>query len=127
MEHSREKAVGAHRQWAFRLWVGLTVLLSVYLLIAIPLADFFVDRYRFVVAGVPVVMFLLVVVGFGWLIWLVTARRRRGTRLPPAQGPAQDGAQDGAQGVEVKAAKPAATPRSYTHAKQESQSKRYEQ
>ena len=93
-QHTRKKALGPQRRWIFRVWVGLTVALSAYLLVAIPLADLFTDRFHFIVAAVPPVMALLVLIGIGWLVWLVTARRARppseeepGTGTPEALDP----------------------------------------
>ncbi len=78
VKHSTRKAAGPHRRWVFRIWVGLTVFLAGFLAVAIPFADYFADRYRFIAAVVPLVEVFLLIIGFGWLVWFVTARGRRG-------------------------------------------------
>lgn len=78
LQHTSRRALGRQRRWVFRLWVGLTIALAVYLLIAIPFADLFTDRFHFIVAVVPFVMTLLALIGFGWLVWIVTARHSGG-------------------------------------------------
>lgn len=78
LQHTPRKALGPQRRWVFRVWVGLTIALAVYLLIAIPFADLFTDRFHFIVAAVPFVMTLLALIGVGWLVWIVTARRSGG-------------------------------------------------
>lgn len=79
MEHSRTKALGKWRRWIFRIWVGITALLAVYIITV--LAFFRDDRIGQFAVGLPVpfVMILLLALGLGWLIWLVTSRRRDGT------------------------------------------------
>ncbi len=75
--HSPADAGGKWRRWIFRVWIGITLLLAAYVVILLPFVrDEPIGR---VLLGVPVpfVMILLLVVGLGWLVWLVTARRRR--------------------------------------------------
>ncbi len=61
----------------FRVWIGITLLLAGYIVVLLPFVHD--ERIGQVLLGVPVplVMILLLVVGLGWLVWLVTARRRR--------------------------------------------------
>jgi hypothetical protein len=75
LEHSARRAAGPWRRWAFRIWVALTIMLGVYIVAV--LSFFRDDRIgQFLVAvPVPVAMFALLVIGLGWLIWLVSARR----------------------------------------------------
>lgn len=77
LEHSQPHAVGRWRRWTFRVWIALTIALGVYIVAILTfLRD---DRIgQFLVAvPVPLVMIALLVIGLGWLLWLVTASRRR--------------------------------------------------
>jgi len=77
IEHSQKKARGPHRRLVFKLWIWITVFLAAFLMIALPMAAFFADQYRHIAAIVPPVMIALTVIGVGWLVWLVTAKKRR--------------------------------------------------
>ena len=76
LEHSREKAAGPWRRWTFRIWIGITIVLAVY--VAVLLTFVRDERIGYFLLGVPVpfVMILLLLIGLGWLVWFVTARRR---------------------------------------------------
>lgn len=75
LEHSRERAGGPLRRWTFRVWVGITIALAVY--VAVLLTFVRDERIGHFLLGVPVplVMILLLLIGLGWLVWFVTARR----------------------------------------------------
>lgn len=77
LEHSGWRAVGRWRRWTFRVWIGLTIVVAVYLVAVLPFVRD--DRIGHVLLGAPVpfVMIALLFIGFGWLAWLVTARRQR--------------------------------------------------
>jgi predicted lysophospholipase L1 biosynthesis ABC-type transport system permease subunit len=77
MGHSPAEAAGKWRRWIFRVWIAITLLLAGYIVILLPFVRD--ERIGPVLLGVPVplVMILLTAVGLGWLVWLVTARRRR--------------------------------------------------
>jgi predicted lysophospholipase L1 biosynthesis ABC-type transport system permease subunit len=76
LEHSREKAGGRWRRWTFRIWIAITLVFAAY--VAVLLAFVHDERIGHFLLGVPVpfVMILLLLVGLGWLVWFVTARRR---------------------------------------------------
>lgn len=76
LDHSRGKAVGKWRRWTFRIWVGITMVLAAYIIAV--LAFFRDDRIGQFAVGlpVPIIMILLLFLGLGWLIWLITSRRR---------------------------------------------------
>jgi hypothetical protein len=77
LEHSQQRAVGPWRRWTFRIWIALTIVLGAYIVIILP---FFRDERvgQFLTAlPVPFVMFTLLVIGLSWLLWLLTATRRR--------------------------------------------------
>ncbi len=78
LDHSRSQALGKWRRWTFRIWVGITIVLTAYILAVL---TFFRDERsaQFAVGlPVPLVMILLLALGLGWLIWLMTSKRRRG-------------------------------------------------
>jgi len=77
LEHSRERALGSWRRWTFRIWIGLTVVLAVYIAVTLPFVRD--DRVGHLVLGAPIpfAMIALLAIGLGWLIWLVTSSRRR--------------------------------------------------
>jgi uncharacterized membrane protein YhaH (DUF805 family) len=79
LEHSAESAGGRWRRRTFRIWIGITIIVAAY--VAVVLAVARDDRISQFLLGVPVpfVMILLLLIGLGWLVWLVTARRRRGS------------------------------------------------
>jgi NhaP-type Na+/H+ or K+/H+ antiporter len=75
LEHTQRRAVGPWRRWAFRVWIGLTGALALYIVTVLPFVRD--DRIGPFLLGVPVpfVMIALLMIGLGWLVWLVTARR----------------------------------------------------
>jgi hypothetical protein len=77
LNHSRARALGKWRRWTFRIWVSITIALAGYILVM--LAFFRDERFGQFAVGLPVpfVMILLLALGLGWLIWLITSRRRR--------------------------------------------------
>lgn len=77
LEHSQRRAVGPWRRWAFRVWIALTILFGAYIVVILPF--FRDDRIGPFLTGVPVpfVMIALLMIGLDWLLWLVTATRRR--------------------------------------------------
>ena len=79
LEHSAERAGGPWRRRMFRIWIGITIVVAAY--VAVVLAFARDDRIGQFLLGVPVpfVMILLLLIGLGWLLWFVTARRRRGS------------------------------------------------
>lgn len=75
MEHTVRKAAGPHRRWIFAAIVLIMVLFSAYhviLFLTVP------EQKAVVPAALPgpFIMFTVLMLGLGWLIWLVTARRR---------------------------------------------------
>ena len=76
LDHSRVKAGGPLRRWTFRIWVGITIVFAVH--VAVLLAFVRDERIGHFLLGIPVplVMILLLLIGLGWLVWFVTARRR---------------------------------------------------
>jgi hypothetical protein len=75
--HSPAEAAGEWRRWIFRIWIGITLLLAGYIVILLPFLRDEQSGPALLGVPVPLVMILLLVVGQGWLVWLVTARRRR--------------------------------------------------
>lgn len=90
LEHSREQAGGPWRRWTFRIWIAITIVFAAY--VAVLLAFVGDERIGHFLLGVPVpfVMILLLLIGLGWLVWFVTARRQppgpvdRRRRAPPS-------------------------------------------
>lgn len=76
VEHSRRKATGPWRHRTFLLWIAATVIVTAYLAIAAPFAEAVHDNFRWVALVVPPVSFMLMAVGIGWLVWLVTAKQK---------------------------------------------------
>lgn len=77
MDHTVRKAAGQHRRWIFAVIVLLMVLYSAYhvvLFLMMPRSE----AETVVPAALPgpILMFTVLILGLGWLIWLVTARRR---------------------------------------------------
>lgn len=75
MEHSRRRATGPWRHRTFLFWVAITAVVSLYLAVAAPFAENVHENFRWVALVVPPVSFMLMAVGLGWLVWLVTAKR----------------------------------------------------
>lgn len=74
MEHSTRRATGPWRHRTFLLWIAATAIVSVYLAVAAPFAEYAHDNLRWVALVVPPVSFMLMAVGIGWLVWLATAK-----------------------------------------------------
>jgi hypothetical protein len=67
----------------FRIWIGLTVVVAIYIAVTGPLVTAFDEDMWLVAIVVPPLMILLLGLGLGWLAWVVTAPRRdRGQRDP---------------------------------------------
>ena len=77
MDQPQRRAVGPWRRWTFRIWVGITIALALYVAAVLPFVRD--DRIGHFLLGVPVpfVMIALLLIGLGWLAYLVTARRGR--------------------------------------------------
>jgi hypothetical protein len=78
-EHTVRKAAGPHRRWIFAVIVLILVAFSAYhvvLFLTVPEQDSIVPA---ALPG-PIIMFTILILGLGWLIWLVTARRRNASR-----------------------------------------------
>jgi len=75
--HSRVKALNRHRRLVFRLWVGLTVVLGGFLGVSTLFLGNRPTQYEWVAVAVPPTMIALALLGVGWLVWLVTARRQK--------------------------------------------------
>lgn len=75
LEHAQRRAVGPWRRWAFRIWMGLTILFGIYIVGILPF--FRDDRIGQFLTGVPVPFVMIALLMIGWLLWLVTATRRR--------------------------------------------------
>jgi hypothetical protein len=80
LEHSRANALGKWRRWAFRVWIGITILLAGYIVAILPFVGGEPTGAFLAGAPVPIIMIILLTLGLGWLIWLVTSRRDRPTR-----------------------------------------------
>lgn len=76
MQHSSRRATGPWRHRTFLLWIAATAIVSIYLAIAAPFAEYAHENFRWVALVVPPVSFMLMAVGIGWLVWLATARAR---------------------------------------------------
>jgi len=77
LEHSRANAAGKWRRWIFRIWIGITILLAGYIVAVLPFVGGEPTGAFLTGTPVPIVMIALLLLGLGWLIWLVTARRSR--------------------------------------------------
>lgn len=74
--HTPQQSAGPWRRWMFRIWIGVTIVLGAFVIVT---ALFFGDErvsHFLVGVPVPVTMIVLLFLGLGWLVWLVTARRR---------------------------------------------------
>lgn len=68
------------RRPVFVVWVGLTIVAAAYVGAVGPFTAYFHERLWIVGVVVPPLMILLLGIGLGWLVWLVTAPR------PPSAG-----------------------------------------
>jgi hypothetical protein len=84
LEHSRANALGKWRRWTFRVWIGITIVLAGYVVAVLPFVGGEPTGAFLAGTPVPIVMIVLLVLGLGWLIWLVTATRRRRAPDPDA-------------------------------------------
>ncbi len=89
LQHSRRQASGRWRRYTFVIWVVLTGIAAAYMMLAQPFAHYFRDDLWVVGVIVPPLMIVLLAIGLGWLVWLVTASRggraQDGGR-PPSNG-----------------------------------------
>ena len=71
------------------IWVALTFVAAAYVLLAEPFAQYFSEDMWAVGVIVPPLMIILLAIGIGWLVWLVTSSRRRqdGSRAPANPNP----------------------------------------
>lgn len=77
LQHSQQKAKGRWRRWTFMTWIALTFVSATYMLLAQPFAHQFRSDMWVVGVIVPPLMIVLLAIGIGWLVWLVTSSRRR--------------------------------------------------
>lgn len=89
LQHSRRKATGRWRRWTFVIWIALTFVAAAYVLLAEPFAQYFRADMWVVGVIVPPLMIVLLAIGIGWLMWLMTSSRRRqdGSVGPGSPGP----------------------------------------
>ncbi len=74
---SNRQLRGRWRRGLFWAWVGVSLVVSVYVAIVGPFAHYFGEGRSFVALVVPAVMVFMLVTGLGWLVLLVSSRRRR--------------------------------------------------
>ncbi|MFA7429075.1 MAG: hypothetical protein WCZ23_02845 [Rhodospirillaceae bacterium] len=87
MPHSERSATGRKRHWAFTAWVVASIVVAVWIALSAPVAEYFTGLPWFVAYAVPALMFFLLLVGLGWLVYLVTARRdAQSPHRPPREG-----------------------------------------
>lgn len=75
MAHSEHAATGRKRHWAFIAWVVASVVVAIWIAVSAPVTEYFHGMHWIVAYTVPALMFFFLLVGLGWLIYLVTARR----------------------------------------------------
>ncbi len=93
LQHSRRKATGRWRRWTFVIWVALTFVAAAYVLLAAPFAPYFRADPWVVGVIVPPLMIVLLAIGIGWLVWVVTSSRR------PKHDPAESGSSSAGGGT----------------------------
>ena len=91
LQHSRRKAAGRWRRRTFVIWVALTFVAAAYMLLAEPFAHYFRPDMWVVGVIVPPLMIILLAIGIGWLVWLVTASRRPKQDTAPDSTSQEDG------------------------------------
>lgn len=77
LQHSRRRALGRWRRVMFVGWVGLTIVAAIYIGVTAPFASYFHDNFWMVGVVVPPLMIVLLGIGLGWLVWLVTSTPRK--------------------------------------------------
>ena len=77
LENSRRKAAGRWRHWTFAAWIALTIAAAAYIAVTAPFASYFGEGMWIVGVVVPPLMIVLLTVGIGWLVWMVTSSRSR--------------------------------------------------
>lgn len=87
LEHSRRKATSKWRLWAFVTWLALTIVAAAYIFVTAPFAGYFGEGMWIVGVVVPPLMIVLVAIGIGWLVWLVTSSKSRDDRRRDNQVP----------------------------------------
>lgn len=75
LQHSRRQAAGRWRRVTFVIWVALTGIAAIYMMVAAPFAPYFRGDLWVVGVIVPPLMIVLLGIGIGWLVWLVTSSR----------------------------------------------------
>jgi hypothetical protein len=86
MPHSVGSAVGPKRRSTFVAWVVASIVVTAYLLVAAPFAEYFHEAHWAVAVALPALMAFFLITGLGWLLYLVSARRPRGDGRPPFGG-----------------------------------------
>jgi len=64
----------------------MTIAAAAYLAIAAPFASYFGEGMWMVGVVVPPLMIVLLAVGIGWLVWMVTSSSSRGNHRRQSQG-----------------------------------------
>ncbi len=88
LQHSRREAAGRWRRRTFAAWIALAIIAATYMLVAQPFAHHFRSDMWVVGVIVPPLMIVLLALGIGWLVWLVTSSRTR--REPPERSRSSD-------------------------------------
>lgn len=67
----------ASLRWLFWAWVGMSVLVGIYVCTAGPFASYIGEGRSVVALAVPALMLFMLTTGLGWLVYFVNVRRRR--------------------------------------------------
>jgi hypothetical protein len=87
MPHTERSATGRKRHWAFTAWVVASIVIAIWIAVSAPVTEYFNEMPWYVAYSVPALMFFFLLVGLGWLVYLVTARRDGLPRnRPPREG-----------------------------------------
>lgn len=86
LQHSERRAEGRWRRWTFLIWIALTIAIAAYIALTAPFASYFGEGMWMVGVVVPPLMIVLVALGVGWLLWLVTSSKSRGDRRQGSRG-----------------------------------------
>ncbi len=69
-----------------RSWIALTIAAAAYIAVTAPFASYFGEGMWMVGVVVPPLMIVLLAVGIGWLVWMVTSSRSRDDRRQESCG-----------------------------------------
>lgn len=76
MQPSNKALRGRWRRRLFVAWIGVSIVISLYVAIVGPFVSYFSEGRSFVALAVPAVMFFMLATGFGWLVLLATSKGR---------------------------------------------------